>query len=319
MPGDDAVVDAGRAVEAGAKPPSEEPAAITIVYPAGLNWFYARLALALEEGLRALGQPARAVAAASLCPEAMHRDRVALVISPAECAASAADARLFVAALRDFGRRVLVNYDSLYTPWFAGHLALGDGLFTDLFDIGVAPQASASHLDLPYRWIGEAAWLRPQGREDCPWTPGRPLPWAVIGHAHGARADLVSGLVRMGAPGGFVYLPPLRPFGGGAGLGEDELRAVLERSDLYIWNSHHLHPYHEGLRAIHAVTAGAAPAKIDADHAGQFRDVPWVYPSLDALFEAREREGVEGLHRAAKAFIDRFPPLAEGVMKALAA
>lgn len=289
---------------------------ITIAYPAGLNWFYARLALALERGLVARGRPAVARPAAMLVPGTAS-DTI-LVVSPAECAASVACARTFAAAVHGFRRRVLLNYDSIHSSWFARHLALREGLFTDVFDIGVAAQAGARHLGLPYRWIPEAAWLRPGGGAGRAWEPGRPLPWAVIGHAAGYRAALVSALVRAGMPGGFAYLPPLKPYGTGAGLDEARLAAILERTDLYIWNSAHTHPYHEGLRAIQAVAAGAAPAKIDPFHAGRFAHVPWVYPSLSALLAALDRAGPGGLHREARAFLDRFPPLCDSLVDALA-
>ncbi len=99
--------------------------------------------------------------------------------------------------------------------------------------------------------------MRPPGGSPLLWTVDRPLPWAVIGHINSDRTALVDCLVRSLQPDGFVYLPSLRPFGDNSGLNETQIYAVLARTNLYVWNSHHHHPYHEGLRAIQAVSAGA--------------------------------------------------------------
>jgi hypothetical protein len=78
---------------------------------------------------------------------------------------------------------------------------------------------------------------------------------------------------------------------------------VLEHSDLYIWSSHHGYPYHEGLRALHAIMAGAIPAKIDPLGSNHFGHIPWVYPSLRALQERKDQTGLKTMYALAYSFV----------------
>lgn len=294
---------------------------INIVFPAGLNWFYERLARSLEDELCRLGVSAICIPAHELASSPRGSGAGVLLVSAAECAASAdrtSQRESFLAAIRGFERRVLMNYDSLHAHWFFEQLKLGPGLFTEIFDIAVKPQAGPAYAGLPYTWIPEALWLLDANRERPRWTAGRAFPWAIVGHVNENRAALVAALVQSMEPHGFVYLPPLKAYGSNSGLDEARLGKILENSDLYIWNSHHGHPYHEGVRAIQAVAAGAAPAKIEPLYADRFSEIPWVYPSLEAMDEARRRSGPDGLHRAALAFLEQFPPLGVSVKTALA-
>lgn len=295
---------------------------ISVVFPDGLNWFYERLARSLEDELRRLGVSATAIPAHELAVSPPGPGACVLLVSAAECAASAdrtSQREAFLAAVRCFDRRVLINYDSLHAHWFFEQLKLGPGLFTEIFDIAVKPQAGAVYAGLPYRWIPEALWLLGANQKRPKWTAGRAFPWAIVGHVNENRAALVSALIRSEEPHGFVYLPPLKAYGQNTGLDEERLGKVLENSDFYIWNSHHRHPYHEGVRAIQAVAAGAAPAKIEPLYADRFSEIPWVYPSLEAMDEAKRRSGPGGLHRVALAFLEQFPPLGVSVRTALAA
>ncbi|MGF3027797.1 hypothetical protein ACQVP2_34015 [Methylobacterium aquaticum] len=291
-----------------------------VFFPSDMNWFYAKLALAITEGLREEGHAAEAVPvhdiAAYYDADADH----ALIVNPAECVESAARVGArdqFLSRLRNYRHRVIVNYDSLRSGWFLRQLKFAESLFTDIVDIGVVPQAESRYVGLRYIWIPEAMWVRPPGGSPLLWTADRPLPWAVIGHINSDRAALVDCLVRSLQPDGFVYLPSLRPFGDNSGLNETQIYAVLARTNLYVWNSHHHHPYHEGLRAIQAVSAGAIPAKIDPLHADQFSDVPWVYPSVDALVRAQRQRGLPALFDDAHSYLSRFPSLGQSLATAL--
>jgi hypothetical protein len=297
-------------------------AAFTVVFPQGVNWFYERAAQNIRDELRSVGVHADACGAAELlrCPAAFARG-TALIVSVQECVASLDDgdaAERFVERLRGFRRRILVNYDCIYTDWFRGHFAVAPDLVTDVADVNIVPQTrAASVLGVPYHWIPEGLTGQEQSRMR-PWTSGRPVPWVIAAHASPSRAAFLEAVVGHLGPRGFAFFPAHRPYRDANGtLTETSLHRVLARADVYLWNSHHEYPFHECLRAPHAIQNGAVPAKIDPLFSRRFADVPWVFADLDALRAHLEAEGLREMYDRCREFLLRQGSLAAHLAKVL--
>ena len=280
---------------------------IPVLFPRTLNWFFSAQAASIAEDLCLSGLPAEAVASDRPWRLAESGRDIVLIVNFAECLMGAEGRgrdRELLAVLERFERRVLVNFDSIRAHWFTRHFDRRRDYFSDIVDIGLYRQtADARVLDTPYHSVAESL-SRADLRDAVPWTPGRRVPWAMLGHATRDRSALVEAALRCLPKNGFVFSPPLRPFTDRSGLNRAGIARILGQTDFYIWGSHHLYPYHETQRVLHAVTAGAVPVKIDPLHSHRM-NLPWVYPSLEALLRARDREGVGGLYQRARVAVER--------------
>lgn len=272
-----------------------------VIFPRGVNWFYERAAQDISDELCLAGIRVELCGAAEFVRRpATQSSGTALIVSVKECVASldaTQDAEHFVAGLKAFDRRILVNYDCIYTDWFRGHLTLDPDLVTDVADVNMVPQSrAASALGVPYHWIPESLTAGERSRLRA-WTPGRSVPWAMAGHASRSRAVFLDAIVQHLAPGGFAFLPPHRPYRIANGtLTEGGIHRLLSQTDIYLWSSHHDYPFHECLRVPHAVQNGAVPAKIDPWFSRRFADLPWVFADLDALRARIEADGLRGMY-----------------------
>lgn len=292
---------------------------ISIVYPLSINWFYERQAQLIKEELHRLGLEARLVASDQPDLLAEGPAEIALFVNLAETLVAARESRSIerlAQRIAPFKRKILLNHDSLFSPWFGKQIEVAEGFFTEIFDISMKRQTTRSEVfGMPYQWIPEAL-AQSQAENLLSWTPNRPIPWVMIGHATADRASLASALVQELSPSGFVFSPPLRPFRAGAGLCESDLSRVLSKSDLYVWGSHHRLPYHECLRALHAISYGAAPAKIDPLFSSNSH-IPWTYSSVSALKERIEDAGCMYLYFEARSFIESQGRLGDNLATAL--
>lgn len=289
---------------------------LTIIYPRTINWFYRHQADLLQAELVHLGFRARSVPSDDIA--ILDRGTgIALILSYWECATDAERLGLgdqFHKVVRTFDRRVLLNYDSLLTQYFRRHFTFMPGQLTEIVDVCASPQTELDSINgVPYRHIPEA-FCAAELLTIEPWSEGRPLPWAMLSHANAARAALAAACIDRIHPGGLVFMPPIRPYTSEAALDRGAVHRVLQRADLYVWGSHHAVPYHEGLRALHAVAAGAVPCKIDPLHYAKFSIIPWVYPSLAELKTACARIGLAELYSRARTHLE-----ANGTMGALLA
>jgi hypothetical protein len=293
---------------------------IPIVYPRTINWFYSTQAKAMAEDLTASGIPARAVASDRPGELDECGSEIALLVCFAEAlvAAKAQNrSERLLEALDRIDRRVLVNFDSLHSHWFGRHLEDRPDYFSDVFDYGLYRQTvQPSVRGMTYHFVPESL-SRAEQATIVPWHPGRPLPWTMLGHATRDRSALIEAILQCLPKNGFVFSPPLRPFTERSGLNRAAITRVLRQTDFYIWGSHHLYPYHETQRALHAVTAGAIPAKIDPLHSHRVR-LPWVYPSLEALLRDRDKHGLEQLYAKARGYIEGQGWLGDNLRDALA-
>jgi hypothetical protein len=282
-----------------------------ITHPTDLNWFYEAVAIRIERELSTLGHRVRRIPATELSPVETGETRI-LIVNLLESQASAkalGRAEDFMEAVGLCPERILLNYDSVRSHWFLNQIRYEPDLITHVIDLGIASQEADYQGELPYHWLPETLDHPADDYASVRSGGARPLPWCVVGHAAKPRARLVHDLMRVCDPGGFAYVPPLQPFGGQAGLDQEGLHRVLSASDLLVWNSYHDYPYHEGLRALHAVAAGAAPAKIDPKFHHRFADIPWVYPSVEAMARQRQILGVDAMWRQALGFFRDRPAL----------
>jgi hypothetical protein len=284
-----------------------------------LNWFYEAIAHELQEDLTTLGIRSRLITPQELLGSTrleIGSQQGILIVSAAEClfslagpANSSAGFDAWTNRLRDklkeFHRRMLLNLDGIHTSWFQNQMSqIGDAM-THVLDLGMVPQTTLPKLGgLTYVWSPESFTLRHR-QNLTPYDADRPIPWTMVGHATQERAEVVDALSRMLGAAGTLFLPPLRPFGsdGARNLSEQSLDRVLARTQYYVWASHHLSPYHECLRALHAVRNGAVPVKIDPLFYFLFQEIPWVHASVDAFLAAIETQGRRVLYNRAKDFL----------------
>ena len=249
-----------------------------------------------------------------------RRNGTAIIVSLWECCEAAKNSgvqSLFETTIRRFRKRVLLNYDSVHSHYFVRHFSGRLGVITDIVDVCMARQTELDALfGVPYRWIPES-FCRSE-IFNLPEVRGhRPLPWAMLGHSNPSRAALAAVCTKVLGSGGLLFLPPIRPYNQASGIDRVGLQKALGASELYVWGSHHSAPYHEGLRALHAVAAGAAPAKIDPLHFTRYSDLPWVYESVQALVLARDRRGSAALYDDAKSYLKSLGPMGNNLCNVL--
>ncbi len=292
---------------------------IPVVYPRSINWFYSTQAHAIAEDLTAVGVPARAVASDRPTElEACDPATVLLVCFAEALIAAERQNRgeRLLRVLKTFERRILVNFDSVRSTWFTRHFEDRPRYFSDIFDFGLYRQTTQpTILGMPYHFVPESL-ARSERETMVEWHPGRLLPWTILGHSTRDRSALIEAVLRSLPKNGFVFSPPLRPFTERSGLNRASITRVLRQTDLYIWGSHHLYPYHETQRVLHAITAGAIPVKIDPLHSHRIM-LPWVYPSLEAMLREKERHGLPGLYAMSRQHIEEQGPLGDNLRAAL--
>jgi len=277
-----------------------------VVFPEQGNLFYRALAqrvvtaaseCGIDVELRAAGDLGDGIAGCT-----------ALLVNPSECALSGEP---FVSGARAFGTRIAVLAESVDTRWYRNQLATGVSLDA-ILDVGFVEQTAVE--GPPYGFVFNG----PTGPELAAieaHAPGaRPIPWSFVGHRTDERVSLAARLVAELAPGGFVFLPrSKRVRAGGGTLDPAAVTAVLEQSEIYVWESHHSHLYYESFRFVDALVAGAAPGKIDARHAGAF-EIPNVFETVAELAHRDART----LYDDARAWYLTRPTLAQGLEPALA-
>lgn len=292
---------------------------LTIIYPGTINWFYKHQAELVAREFTHHGLAANSYSSDDI-EGLSRRNGTLVVLSMWECITDADRSGCGAglrAILSNFERRVLLNYDSLFTPYFRRHFTFGVDLVTEIIDVCLIRQTKLKTIyGRPYHWMPETFCVEEIARIE-PWSAGRPLPWAMLGHANPARAALTAACIETLHPGGLLFMPPIRPYDAASALAREAIHRVLRQSDLYIWGSHHDYPYHEGLRALHAVAAGAIPCKIDPVHHSEMAQIPWIYPSLVAVHEARERRGLAKLYDEARTFLLSNATMGQHLIRAL--
>jgi hypothetical protein len=290
---------------------------IPIVFPVGVNWFNSEQAAVLSRDLTAHGVDARAVSASELLH--LSPGPVVMIVNLAECIQSLflpKRQKAVIEHLQRFNRRILMNYDVLYSWWFAQQFRCAPDVVTDVFDITMVRQAGRAIGQIPYRWVPEA-FAADQLPLIRPWSTGRAVPWVLVGHATPERATFAGALVETIASDGCVYLPPLAPRRMGSGIGQNSITRLLQNADFYVWTSHHRFPFVEGLRALHAIEAGAIPVKIDPFHSSAMRHIPWVYPDLKALARRIDDVGRQAMYDAARQHIEANGTLGGNLLASL--
>ena len=178
--------------------------------------------------------------------------------------------------------------DSVQTRWFARLLDLSRQAGADLMlDLGLHDQSC--FLDVPacsmYRFAfsgltgSESRWL------NSPQEIGveRPIPWAFIGHSTALRAGLVDYLIQQVSANGFVYMPRLAPYTekGSPHLNQQQLEAVLRRTQYQVWCSHHSHFYLEPERFRTSLLSGGVPIKVVESKKQLPPSIPFRYLLLE--------------------------------------
>jgi hypothetical protein len=203
--------------------------------------------------------------------------------------------------LRGARRRIAVVGDHDEADWPA--FLSGSDLEVDaILEVGSAPREH-DHRGVPRRFLyngssaAEAELIRSQV------AGGRPLPWALVGHATPARAVLADALVEHFGSDGIVFLPSDRPVrGGGRMLGEQALGRLLSATSYFVWCSSRRPAHHESHRFLEAVLAGAVPCKIEPRHLATGAEMPGVYRSVRELVESAHERGPEALYEDARQY-----------------
>jgi hypothetical protein len=281
---------------------------VIVVYSGDGSIASSRLALRLAAAASALVPGERAGVRLEPASELGGLDQdwlataTALVVSPSRRDLSGLPA---LSVLRRARRLVAVVGDHDDADWPA--LVCGSGLDVDaILDIGFAPREHGHRLvariflhNAPS--AAETALIRSRV------AGGRPLPWALVGHATPARVVLADALTKHLAADGIVFLPsdrPERSGGGGARLGAVDLTRLLEATTYYVWCSRTGAPYYESHRFLDAVLAGAVPCKIEPSPSVReaLAGMPAVYRSVSELAEASCERGPESLYEDAREY-----------------
>jgi hypothetical protein len=180
--------------------------------------------------------------------------------------------------------------DNVRTHWYGVlhdfHLQVG-ARFT--LDLGLADQAAAlrgPHRSI-YRFLfnGLTADEANQARIMQSQSDPRPIPWAFLGHGTTHRFGLVDHIMQTVAPNGFVYIPPLMAYTeNGPHLNQQQMEAVLRRTQYQIWCSSHDHFYLEPERFRTSLLTGSVPVKVMED----YQEIPENLPHRPFLIPRGE-------------------------------
>lgn len=135
---------------------------------------------------------------------------------------------------------------------------------------------------------------------------GRPIPWTFVGHAEPIRVQFLDQVMHQLDRQGFVYMPQLTHITeDGPHMNGQHMQATLERTQYFLWRTHHDFFYMESERFRSALLAGAVPVKIMNTALIGNRSVPFRNLLLD------ERTFGEAIHaldfeKTRQAFIREF-------------
>ena len=159
---------------------------IPVIAPFGINWFYESQADNLAQDLSAYGLPAVAVSSRNVAEIRARAGSTVLIVNHSECliAAERENRRAeLIAALSAFEHRILINYDTIYSHWFGNQFPADASPITAIVDLTMVRQVDIPWVrGVPYVWAPEAFSARERAMVR-PWEAGRPLPWAILGHA----------------------------------------------------------------------------------------------------------------------------------------
>ena len=155
----------------------------------------------------------------------------------------------------------------------------------------------------PYRLLFNAPLSREANLIECSQPGGRYVNWAVVAHVTLDRLALVEQLASRIGPGGFAFLPQLRPVRPEtAMLSPASLHRVLRKTNLYVWCSHHSLPYYESFRFLDAMVCGAVPCKVESGTLAELSGLPNIFPSVEDLSQALKASSPKDLFEVCKDF-----------------
>src|SRR5215472_13136481 len=127
---------------------------IPVVFPLEVNWFNSDQAAILASDLIMHGVDTYAVSAREVLH--MSPTSIVMIVNLAECVQSLSPSKqqqALIEHLKRFNRRILINYDVLYSWWFAQQFRCAPDVLTDVFDIAMVRQAGRSIGWIPYQWV----------------------------------------------------------------------------------------------------------------------------------------------------------------------
>jgi hypothetical protein len=185
--------------------------------------------------------------------------------------------------LDNMGLAVAVGLEAARTPWFDRLKVMGVEVGIQvLLDYGFADQSHLLPEDYPMTYQFVVNGLTPSEKDDARRqlandTP-RNIPWAFVGHATQERHALIYQLSQHVAADGFVYIPHLEPVTKqGPHIDRDQLKTVLDRSQSFVWCSHHKDFYMESVRFRQALESGTIPIKVVLGDKPIPADIPFDY------------------------------------------
>jgi hypothetical protein len=277
-------------------------ARLLIVYPSLGNIFYFNLATRLSDAALELGIDAKLAGSSEL--DSLGRSWTTsvpvLIVSPTECFLSGS---AMMASLDKAPFRAAVLADCVGTQWYRKTFLL-ETTFDLVVDVGFLDQGAARPFKtVPYHLLFNSP-LPEEAKAISEAESGpRGISWALVGHVTNDRLALANDLVSDLGPSAFLFLPKLRPVRPSEGmLSPEDLRRVLQATDLYVWCSHHTLPYYESFRFLDAVTCGAIPCKIDPWGLSELGELPNVYTGVTELASALRERSPAGLFEASKDF-----------------
>lgn len=127
-----------------------------------------------------------------------------------------------------------MNYDTVHSQWFGNQFPQDAAPITAIVDLTMVRQ-----LDVPFArhslCLGAGGLLAPRAGRAARLGAGAA---ADLGNPRPCRADraafLSAAIEGVLGAGGFVFLPPHRPFERRSGLEEAEILRVLGRADFYL-------------------------------------------------------------------------------------
>jgi hypothetical protein len=267
--------------------PHHQRKAIVIISGA-VNYFYDVIGYRFAQALRNLGVDAHVYPLRD-CPE--QEAEWLFIVNVYETAVGYGNGDAALNLMRRFRQRSQHTYNVLLecskTQWFAENTQLTSYIHADaLLDLGFHDQSGDLSADVRRRYRPMFNGLTAQeAQQACHFAAlrsERPVPWAFIGHNTAERVRVLDALLTGFDKHGLVYLPTLQPITAtGPHITADQLQRILERTQWYLWNTHHPYFYMESERFRNAIMAGAVPIKI-ADGRNQApATVPFSYLMLD--------------------------------------
>jgi len=173
--------------------------------------------------------------------------------------------------LRRANHSVHVMLECVYTHWFKSAWTLFNQLKMDtMLDLGLHDQSIGLTNDRAFMRAGYHFMLngltqreRQLGQRWLAEVVDRPIPWAFIGHSEPVRARFARYLVENLASNGLIYMPQLTHITeDGPHLNGQQMQQILEKTEFFIWRTHHDYFYMESERFRNALYAGTVPIKV---------------------------------------------------------